>query len=289
MTVPTSTGLYPYDPIADQIADRRDLLAAGQRSAEEAQHKADQAAQTAADAVAKAAASPDDAALRATADAAKTAAADASVEARTAADAVQTLADMAKRLERQMDQRTLRPVFLLRVPNFRLNTRFDQLAARLPQQPSDRRLFHAMRAAVADGAIPADDPDYLALLEAFRASGTAGVPEHVAGLFEDLYVRVGDHPAVKDFAAARVAYKAGYTALRLRVFLAGVEGLPGAEAFGIGSDGLATEESLDIIPPEEIDGILSRIDRLGTLRGREGNSSGSPSPLPSSPKRSKTA
>lgn len=289
MTILTSAAaLYRHDPLLDAIADKRELLAMAQRAQDEAEHKHATAAQAADAAAAKAAAAPDDTALRAAADEAAQAAATALVEAHAAAGVAKTMADMLATHERELEHRTLRPVYLLRVPTLGLRTRYDQMAVRLPHQPSDRRLFHAMKTAVADGMIPADDPDYVAVANAFRDSAGASVPDAVAGRFEDLFVSVGDHPAVQDALAARVAFNAARDMLKLRLYLAGIEGLPGAEGFEV-KDGLATEASLDIIPPDAAEGILARIDRLGTLRGREGNGFGSPSPSQPNPKRSKTA
>ncbi|MFP5515470.1 MAG: hypothetical protein ACLGJC_20590 [Alphaproteobacteria bacterium] len=230
-------------------------------------------------------------AINAAADAAKAAAETAAKrEAEAAEKALElegqqkllaSLREMCDRLDADAAKRTIRPVYTLRVPNFRLNSLFDECYYDVPVAPSDRKLWQALKTVVqtagAEFGVTTDDADFQALEKAFRESGGAKVPQEVAGLFEDLFARVSDHAEVRKILKQRKAHRSGLTMLRLRFYVAGIEGLPGAEAFRVERGQgepceMATEDSIGLIPPDDIDAILDKLDDLSTARGREGNS-----------------
>ncbi|MCW2242262.1 hypothetical protein [Azospirillum canadense] len=240
----------------DRIAKARDALADAERAVDEAAIEADRAT------------SEQDKAEKAEALKAKR-------------ETVEVLTGFVTRAERAMAERKSKPVYLLRVPTPRTRAAMAEEAMRLPVAPSDRAMFAAIKAAGTEaGLIPTDDPDLAAVEKALRESG-GGVPDNLLGLFEGLHDRVSDHPKVREVHVARMRAQNALSLLTVRFYLKGIEGLPGAETFEI-KHGLATEESLDILPPDEMAAIEQKIAELGTLRGREGNFSGSLSPSQSS-------
>ncbi|MBP2291045.1 hypothetical protein [Azospirillum rugosum] len=276
MTMPISAaGLYSFDPIADALKSNGELLVAAEQSLNEAEAKATAAKDAATEAAKACDANPDDDAAHDASRKAAAKAGDLSADAETKRTMVETLRTILGNMEKDAEKRTLRPNYLLRPPTLRLTGKFDQLACELPINPSDRAMFRVMKEAVetsgGDYGITDQDPDFQALVKAFRESGGPSVPKEVAGLFEDLYTRVCDHPAVRRMQAQRKRYYQESRELKLKLHVAGVQGLPGGEAFAV-VDSMATPDSIDLIPLDQIDSILAKIEELGTLRGREGNS-----------------
>lgn len=235
---------FPYCPLMDQIRKARETLEDAQRALAEAD--------------AKAKAAPDDKAL-----------ADALAVAIAAeADAADTLEDLENQLAEQPDQ----PVYLLRVPTFRTNTRFSEIMALAPPSPSDRRMFRAIKkAGIETGEIPADDADLLAVEQALRSSG-ADLPDALAGVFEDLYARVEEHPAVRAVVAARTRSNGAVPLLKVRFHLLGFKNVEG-DFVAVGD--MATEETTDLISPLDVYRIANKVDELNALRMRLGKSSSS--------------
>ncbi|MFD1627652.1 hypothetical protein [Azospirillum griseum] len=305
-TLPLSVGQHRFDPIANEGRKRREMLAVAEQKVDESAAGltvARKAADAAEEAATKAKAELEDllalntdtaqdkaviAAAQATADTAAESATKAKAEAdaktqelKTAQELIETLRKALEQIEADAQKRTLRPVYILRVPNFRLQAQFDQCYFDVPVAPSDRKLWLAMKAVVqsrgAEYGVTADSPDFQALDKAFRESGNAKVPTAAIPLFEDLFTQTCEAEEVRKVLKQRKAHSSGITMLRLRFYVAGLEGLPGAETFAVqrGASGdaeLATEESIALIPPSDIDAILAKLDELATTRGREGNS-----------------
>lgn len=299
-TLPLSVGLHRFDLIAAESRALNEMLAVAEQKMVDADAElviARLAADTAAAAASKAmsdlealrelnTASPQDEAVIAAAQAAADAAVATAEKAKSEADAkaqeIQTSKDLIESLRKTMAQmdaaaakRTLRPVYVLRVPNFRLQAQFEQSYYDVPMAPTDRKLWLAMKGVVekrgAEFGVSADNADFQTLDKAFRDSGSAKVPAAVAGLFEDLFTQVAETDEVRKLLKQRKAHHSGMTMLRLRFYVAGLEGLPGSDIFTV-EHGLASEDSIALIPPSDIDAILSKLDELTTTRGREGNS-----------------
>ncbi|WP_376957739.1 hypothetical protein ABNQ39_11460 [Azospirillum sp. A26] len=306
-TLPLSAGLFRFDLLASQSRNRREMLVVAEQKLAEteaeataARRAADEAAATAAKAKAEldallsglaAGAPEDEARTNAAKEAAQTAADTAAKreeDAKAKAVALEgdkgllgTLRTSIAKVDEDECKLTVRPVYLLRVPNFRINSQFDQCYYDVPLAPTDRKLWHAIQAAVQragdEYGVTTAHPDFQALDKAFRETGGGKVPQAVVGLFEDLFARTSDSPEVRKILKLRKAHTAGLTMLRLRFYVAGLSGLPGAEDFSVErSEGdafqMATEDSIALIPPSDIDAILQKLDDLGTARGREGNS-----------------
>lgn len=259
-TLPISAAdLYRFNPLKDRIEKARESLEDAERAVDEAELEAGKA--------------PDDA--------------DKKAKVKEARDLVKVLENILANQERELKKAKVQPEYLLKVPTYRTQTALEELAAMIPPSPSDRKMFAAIKAAgLETGLIPEDDPDLKEVAKALRETG-GGVPKEKRGLFDDLHERVCDHPTVRGVVAARHRYAKALDLLTVRFYLKGVDGLPGAEAFRIEHD-LVTEESTDIIPPDDLSAIEAKVAELRSVRGREGNSSSSPSPSRSSGKRTKT-
>lgn len=275
-TLPISASRpYRFDPIAEEVRRRREMLTVAEQKTAETEVKAT-AARAAADEAAKAAAAaPEDQAAADVAAKREEAAIALEKDLETQTGLVASLRDAIPLVDADAAKRTLRPVYLLRVPNFILNSQFEQSVFDVPPSPSDRKMFQAMKAVVlASGSeygVTATDDDFKALDAAFRASGGGSVPKDVVGVFEDLFARLAETPEVRKVLKQRRAHKSGLQRLRLGLYVAGVEGLPDADQFRV-VDGEATLDSLALIPPADIEMILNKVEELGTTRGREGNS-----------------
>lgn len=188
------------------------------------------------------------------------------------------------KLEGELAANPKQPVYLLRVPTYRSNDALVAMSLGLPQSPSDRRMFRAIKQAAETGALPLDDADLLDIEVALKSSG-GGVPEEMTGVFQDLFDRVSDHPAVRDVVVARYQANSADRELTIRFHLLGWENvdIDGVPAVFDAKDGLAAESCLDAIPPADCRAIVEKVKEMNRVGSRLGNSSASPSPSLSTP------
>ena len=262
MPLPVST-TYAFTPLVDRIEKAREEVAAAERKA--------------ANAHAAAEAKPDDGPAVQAAD--------------DADEALDAANDALDALEAELAENPDQPKYLLRVPTFDLNAKFEEEMIRHPTYPSDRKMLKAIEAS---GLIPADDPDFVEIKAALRKSG-GGVPGDLAGAFQDLYDRASDAPEVGNIRAARLRWQRDHARLRTSFYLlsfSGVVDVDGNEApFEADGDGKPTEAALNAIPPDDIIAIGEKVSELNTLKGRRGNSRGkaNASALPPPSLQSRTA
>lgn len=245
MPLPVST-TYVFTPLVDRIEKAREEVAAAERKA--------------ANAHAAAEAKPDDEAL---------------IEAANTADeALDVANELLDGLEAELAENPDQPKYVLRVPTFDLNAKFEEEMIRHPTYPSDRKMFKAIEAS---GEIPADDPDLIEVRAGLRKSG-GGVPDDLAGVFQDLYDRASDASEVGAIRAARLRWQKDLARLRTNFYLlsySGVTDIDGNEVpFESDVDGHPTAECLNAIPPSDIEAIGAKVNELNTLKGRRGNSRG---------------
>ncbi len=262
MPLPLSA-TYTFTPLIDRIEKAREEVAAAERKAANAHAAAD--------------AKPDDAALAETA-----------TEADEALDVANEALDS---LEAELAENPDQPKYVLRVPTFDLNAKFEEEMIRHPTYPSDRKMFKAIEAS---GLIPADDPDLIEVRAGLRKSG-GGVPEELAGVFQDLYDRASDAPEVGAIRAARLRWQKDLARLRTNFYLLSFSGVVDVDGndvpFEADGDGKPTEAALNAIPPDDIIAIGEKVSELNTLKGRRGNSRGkaNASALPPPSLQSRTA
>lgn len=174
------------------------------------------------------------------------------------------------------------PVYLLRVPTYRIAARLEAAKARAGlRYPPDHQLLAELRRAVEAAVEDAQQPEILGLLDRFDALRAAGDPGHedllrTAAQVAQVEAQLAPvWPPLGDLLAERVM------AIEMSLFLAAQHHLAGWRGEGLPpfemENGIATAECLDRLPPGHVAAIGGRALALRRVDASAAKNSASPS------------